>query len=152
MGHFPVVDHATHVFDRAVHEGLLLAGEGRDRDGVQLLPVRVAGKEIRFPPGGARLYGLFLGARHLRHDGFVELEQRPGQLITAKLHQVQRDGNQGEQSPHQQGNLAIEGADDQGDCRGKRRGEQRRPAISHGADHQDHSEQSEGRRHCLLLA
>ncbi len=152
VGHFPVVDHAAHLFYRPVHEGLLLGAEGADRNGVQLLPVRVAGKEVGLPPGGARFDGFLLGAGHLRHDGLVDLEQRPGQLVAAKLHQVEGDGEHREQYPHQQGHVAIEGAGDQGGGRGKRGGEQGRPAVCHGADHQDHPEQSEGRRHFSLLA
>ena len=152
MGHFPVVDHAAHFFNRTVHEGLLFGRQRADRNGVQLLPVRVAGKQIRFPPGRPRFDGFLLGSGHLRHDGLVDLEQRLGQLVAAKLHQIEGQGYHREQRPHQQGHMAIEGAGDQGGGRGKRGGEQGRTAIGHGADHQDHPEQSEGRRHCLLLA
>ena len=124
VGHFPVVDHAAHLFNRAIHEGLLFGGEGAHWNGVQLLPVRIAGKQIRFPPGGARLDGFLLGAGHLRHDGLVDLEQGFGQLVATKLHQVERDGDHREQHPHQQGHMAVEGAGGQGGGRGKRGGEQ----------------------------
>ena len=54
-----VVDHAAHFFNRTVHKRLLFGRQRADRNGVQLLPVRVAGKQVCFPPGGARFNGLF---------------------------------------------------------------------------------------------
>ena len=93
VGHFPVVHHAAHFLDRTIHKGLLFGREGTYRDGVQLFPVRIAREQIGFPPGGARFDRLFFGAGHFRHDRFVDLEQRLGQLVAAKFHHVERDGD-----------------------------------------------------------
>jgi len=88
VGHFPVAHHAAHFLDRTIHKGLFFGREGADRDGVQLFPVRVAGEQIGFPPGGTCFNRLFFGAGHLRHDRLVDLEQRLGYLIAAKIHQI----------------------------------------------------------------
>ncbi len=152
VGHFPVADHAADFLDRAVEEGLLFGREGRDRNGVQFFPVRVAREQIGFPPGSTRFNRLFLGARHLRHDRFVEFEQRFGYLGAAKFHQVERDGDHRKQRPDQQGHMTIDSTKHQRRAGDQGGDEQGCPAVGQGSDNQDHPEQSEGRRHCLLLA
>jgi hypothetical protein len=71
IGHFvgdgEVVSHPAGFFHRAVEEGLLFGGQTRLRIVMQLVPVRVAAKQIAFPPGGAGVDGFFFRTRHRRH-------------------------------------------------------------------------------------
>lgn len=73
----PVMDQCTGLLYLVVHERLFFRRQRRHRVGKQLVPVRVAAKQLSIPPHGASLKRLALGIGHLRQDFFVGSENRP---------------------------------------------------------------------------
>ncbi len=76
MGDGEVVRHAARLFHRTVEKRLLGWRQARLRIVVQLLPVRLALKQVAFPPGGPGVDRLFFRARHRRHHLLKALQHR----------------------------------------------------------------------------
>ena len=97
IGHFvgdgEVVGHPAGFFHRAVEEGLLFGGQTRLRIVMQLVPVRVAAKQIPFPPGGPGVDGFFFSTRHRRHHLAESAKRRCGNHGFTHRRKVKRQQN-----------------------------------------------------------
>ena len=79
MADHPVVDHPAQLGGRAVEECFFLLGQRDRRDGAQLLPVGLAGEQLRIETDGARVQRFLLGGRDPRQDALDLVEQRRNQ-------------------------------------------------------------------------
>jgi hypothetical protein len=70
------VQHPAELLHGTVDEGLLVGRELRLRIGEELLPVGLAGEEVRVPPDASRVERFLLGLRDLRQDLLVDAEER----------------------------------------------------------------------------
>ena len=70
----PLVAHRAELLDRAVEERLLFAREARLGSLQELVPVWLAGEEVRVPPYRAGVDRFLLGLRHVRQDAAIERE------------------------------------------------------------------------------
>src|SRR6185369_15324044 len=76
VGDVPLMEHPAELHDRTVEERLLVGRELRLRVGEELLPVGLAGEEVRIPPDASRVERFLLRLRDLRQDLLVEAEER----------------------------------------------------------------------------
>src|SRR5690606_30734490 len=137
--------------DRAVEEGLLLVGELRRRLRQQLVPVRVAGKQLALEAHRAGLQRDAFGLRQRRQDLAVELQQRRRNQGLAdagnqQRHREQRDQDRGDDSGGRVG-AQQPAADQQG---GRDRGPPGQSQAVVGGERAGKEESEEGKRDAHL--
>ena len=70
----PIIEHGADVLHRPFKKITLGFGQMGDLGIQQFSPPRAAAEQFRIPPGRAGFQRLALGARELRHGGFIESE------------------------------------------------------------------------------
>ena len=112
MGDFPIVHHLAQILHRAVEEGLLFGGQHRLGLAKQLVPVRLAGKQLAFEAHRPGLQRGALGGRQRRQDLGIEPQQRRGDQPAPDRGNQQRQHHQRRQAGghRQRGRMRAEQA------------------------------------------
>ena len=94
----PLIKHVAQLHHFVINEGLFVIGERGELNVGEFFPVRTAGEQVGFEPGGARLDGFAFGIANGRHDFAQRVVDRFGDELLAQVHVVEHGNAGGEQN------------------------------------------------------